>query len=295
MLVILAWVEFSVRCRIMRNVSPPIAVAPSVHLSGSTAPRKERCWQLSPCVYSFVHTCAALGSPSGRITSLLFGSIGLRIQKVWWLGGCMPFNSFSSQLSTGPAGITVTLTGCLGSLLPLLASALAWIAPRWTQQWRWWISRLMRSWWGTRRMLTSFPYSLGKIGWLNLMMTCPDRPLRLGRSFVLLLYNSRMPRASRCWNGSGLMCFLSGQKWRVYARKYGFCGISVIAYQQTQTEWYGGREVHTGHNYICWCHDRPGNHCFWPITLGCLAVIWAGIIHWPVWVTGFTGLEWLTT
>ena len=53
---------------------------------------------------------------------------------------------------------------------------------------------------------------LGKIGWLNLMMTCPDRPLRLGRSFVLLLYSSRMPRASRYWNGSGLMFFLPGQK-----------------------------------------------------------------------------------
>ena len=28
---------------------------------------------------------------------------------------------------------------------PPVASALAWIAPRWTQQWKWWISRLMRS------------------------------------------------------------------------------------------------------------------------------------------------------
>ena len=82
MLVILAWLQFSVRSRMMKNVSSPIAVAPSVHPSGSTSPRKERCWQLSPCVYSFVHTYAALGSPSGRITSVLFGSIGLKIQKV---------------------------------------------------------------------------------------------------------------------------------------------------------------------------------------------------------------------
>ena len=78
----LAWVEFSVRYRMMRNVSSPIAVTLSVHPSGGTAPRKERCWQLSPCVCSFVHTCAAPSSPSGWITSLLFGSIGLKIQKV---------------------------------------------------------------------------------------------------------------------------------------------------------------------------------------------------------------------
>ena len=51
--VILAWEEFSVRSRMMRSVSSPIAVAPSDHLSGNTAPRKEKCWQLSPCVYSF--------------------------------------------------------------------------------------------------------------------------------------------------------------------------------------------------------------------------------------------------
>ena len=49
----------------------------------------------------------------------------------------------------------------------------------------------------TRRMLTSSPYSLAKIGWLNLMMTCPDRPLKLKRSFVLLLYSPRMTHASR--------------------------------------------------------------------------------------------------
>ena len=82
MLVILAWAEFSVRSRMMRNVSSPIAAVPSFHPSGSTAPRKERCWQMSPYVYSFVHTCTALGSPSGQITSLLFGSIGLKILKV---------------------------------------------------------------------------------------------------------------------------------------------------------------------------------------------------------------------
>ena len=56
-------------------------------------------------------------------------------------------------------------------------------------------------------MLTSFPYSLEKIGWLNLMTTCPDRPFGLGRSFVSVPYSSRIPRASRCWNGSRLMFF----------------------------------------------------------------------------------------
>ena len=28
--------------------------------------------------------------------------------------------------------------------------------------------------------------------------------------------------------------------------------------------------------------DRPENHCFWPIMLRCLVVIWAGIVHWPI-------------
>ena len=82
MLVILAWVEFSVRSRMMRSVSSHIAASPSVHLSGNIAPQKERCWQLSPCVYSFVPIYVVLGSSSGRITSLLFGSIGLRIPRV---------------------------------------------------------------------------------------------------------------------------------------------------------------------------------------------------------------------
>ena len=78
--IILAWEEFSVRSRMMRSVSSPIAVAPFDHPSENTAPRK--CWQLSPCVYSFVHIYAVLNSPSGRITNLLSGSIGLRIQRV---------------------------------------------------------------------------------------------------------------------------------------------------------------------------------------------------------------------
>ena len=55
-------------------------------------------------------------------------------------------------------------------------------------------------------------------------VTCPDRPLGLGRSFVSVPYSSRIPRASRCWNGSGLMFFLPGRKLGAYARKYGFCG-----------------------------------------------------------------------
>ena len=84
------------------------------------------------------------------------------------------------------------------SRVPAFTSALMWIAPGWTRRWRWWISRLMRNRWGTQRMLTSFPYSLEKIGLFNLMMTCPDRPLGLGRSFVSVPYNTKIPRASRC-------------------------------------------------------------------------------------------------
>ena len=49
--------------------------------------------------------------------------------------------------------------------------------------------------------------SLEKNGWLNLMMTCPDRPLDLGKSFVSVPYNVKIPRASRCRNGSGRMLF----------------------------------------------------------------------------------------
>ena len=68
--------------KIMRSVSSPIAAAPSVHPSGSTAPRRERCWQLYPCVCSFACTCAVQGLQSGRITNLLFGSIGLKTHMV---------------------------------------------------------------------------------------------------------------------------------------------------------------------------------------------------------------------
>ena len=81
-LVILAWVGFSVKFRMMRNVSSHTAATPSVHLNGNITPQNEICWRLSQCVYSFVPICAVLGSSSGRITSRWFGYIGLRISKV---------------------------------------------------------------------------------------------------------------------------------------------------------------------------------------------------------------------
>ena len=82
MLVTSDWVESSARSRMMWSVSSPIAVAPSDHLSGNTAPRKEICWQLSPYVYSFVYICAVQNSQFVWITSLSYGSIGLRTQRV---------------------------------------------------------------------------------------------------------------------------------------------------------------------------------------------------------------------
>ena len=50
--------------------------------SQSIALQKGKCWQPSPCVYSFVHTCAVPSSPFVRITSLSCGSIALRTQRV---------------------------------------------------------------------------------------------------------------------------------------------------------------------------------------------------------------------
>ena len=82
MLAILVWVESSVKSRMTRSGSLPIAAVLSGHLSVNTALQSERCWQLSPCVYSFVPIYAALGSSYERITSLLFGFTGLRILRV---------------------------------------------------------------------------------------------------------------------------------------------------------------------------------------------------------------------
>ena len=82
MLAILAWVEYSARSRMIRSGSLLIAAVLSGHLSVNTAPQNERCWQRSPCVYSFVPIYAALGSSYERITSLLFGFTGLRIPRV---------------------------------------------------------------------------------------------------------------------------------------------------------------------------------------------------------------------
>ena len=56
------------------------------------------------------------------------------------------------------------------------------------------------------------PCSLARIGWLNLMMICPDRPPRLGRLFVLPPFSSRILLASCYWNGSGQMLFPHGRK-----------------------------------------------------------------------------------
>ena len=51
------------------------------HETTNPAPRNERCWLPSPCVYNFAPTCAALDSLFGRTTSLLSGFTGLRIQR----------------------------------------------------------------------------------------------------------------------------------------------------------------------------------------------------------------------
>ena len=205
------------------NVSSPISVAPSVHSRGSTAPRKERCWQLSP-VCSFVHTYAALDSPSGRITSLLFGSIGLKIQKVWWLGGCIPLNSSSSQLSTGPAGITVTLTGYLGSLLPPVASALAWIAPRWTQQWKPFHAESV----GDSEDADLVPIQSGEY-WVAQLDDDLSRPAtQTGEVFRITALQLEDATCITLLEWIRSDVFSPGQKWRACARKYGFCGITVI-------------------------------------------------------------------
>ena len=80
-LAILVWVEYSAKSRMIKSGSLLTAAVLSGHLSANTAPQSEKCWQLSPCAYSFVPIYAALGSSSGRITSLLSGSTGLRIPK----------------------------------------------------------------------------------------------------------------------------------------------------------------------------------------------------------------------
>ena len=71
----LASEESSVKYRITWSASSPIAVRPYDHPSGNIAPRKGKCWLLSPCVYSFVHIYAELSSHSVRITNLSCGYI----------------------------------------------------------------------------------------------------------------------------------------------------------------------------------------------------------------------------
>ena len=78
----LVWGESLVRSRMKWNVSSPTAVAPYGHPKENIALQKGKCWQPSPCAYSFVHTCTVLSSPFVQITSLSCGSIVLKTQRV---------------------------------------------------------------------------------------------------------------------------------------------------------------------------------------------------------------------
>ena len=62
--------ESSVKYRMTWSASSPTAVGPYDRPSENIAPRKGKCWLLSPCVYSFVHIYAELNSHSGRLTNL---------------------------------------------------------------------------------------------------------------------------------------------------------------------------------------------------------------------------------
>ena len=72
----------SVRFKMMWSVSSHIVVTLFGHHSGNIARRREKCWQLSPCVYSFVHICEVLNSQFVQITSPSYGSNGLKTRKV---------------------------------------------------------------------------------------------------------------------------------------------------------------------------------------------------------------------
>ena len=132
MLVILAWVEYLARSRMTRNGSLLTAVVLSGHLSVDTAPQNERCWRLSPCVYNFVPTYAALIIRTDH-KSLVWlhrfkDTEGMMAR---WLHTLQQF-----QLSIGLDEIIVTLMDCPGSLRPLVVSVLVWIAPVWTRRWK---------------------------------------------------------------------------------------------------------------------------------------------------------------
>ena len=61
---------------------------------------------------------------------------------------------------------------------------------------RWWINRSTWSLLVTRRTPISFPFSPVRIGWLSLMMICPDRPPSPVRTFALLPFSFRILLAS---------------------------------------------------------------------------------------------------
>ena len=75
--------------------------------------------------------------------------------------------------------------------------------------------------------------SPARIGWLSLMMICPDRSPSLVKTFALLPFNFRILRASHCWRGSSRLFFPHGRRLRVCARSCASCGIIGIIFWRT--------------------------------------------------------------
>ena len=93
--------------------------------------------------------------------------------------------------------------------------------------------------------------------------------------------SSRIISVSQCWSGSGRILFLHGRRLSHCVRNCDFCGTTGITYQRTRMEWHGGSGAPIVINFNYWYRRQEDRHYFWPITLHCLGVIWAGPARWP--------------
>ena len=83
------------------------------------------------------------------------------------------------------------------------------------------------------------------------------------------------------WSGSGRIHFLHGRRLSHCVRNCDFCGTTGIICLQTRMEWFGGNGAPIAINFNYWYRRQEGRNYFWPITLRCLGVIWAGTARWP--------------
>ena len=108
-------------------------------------------------------------------------------------------------------------------------------------------------------------------------------PVQSGEDWVAQLDDDLSRLASQAGElfRSGRILFLHGRRLSHCVRNCDFCGTTGITYQRTRMEWCGRSGAPIVINFNYWYRRQEDRKYFWPITLRCSGVIWAGPARWP--------------